>query len=122
MLMVPSPLSAAETWAKVKGPGGFLASGGVEGLAEGDRFAWRTATGEEISGVVQMSHPPIYFGGSLEQASDSLFGITVMPPFVMLTFMFYGLPEAEAQAVQSRWTELARSAVSTSAACAEARA
>lgn len=121
MLVVESALSASETWAKVMGPAGFLASGTIEGLKEGDRFAWRTATGEEISGVALMPHPPIYIGGSLEQANDSLFGITSMPKAVMLTFMFYGLSEAQAEAIQSRWTELVRSAVSTSAACAEAR-
>jgi uncharacterized protein YndB with AHSA1/START domain len=122
MLMVESPLPAPETWAKVMGPEGFLASGTIDGLKEGDRFAWRTATGEEISGQALMPHPPIYIGGSMEQANDSLFGITSMPKMLMLTFMFYGLSEAQAEAIQSRWTELVRSAVSTSAAWAEARA
>jgi uncharacterized protein YndB with AHSA1/START domain len=122
MVMVQTPLPAAETWAKIMSPDGFLASGTVAGLVEGDRFAWRTAAGEEISGGVLMPHPPIYIGGTLEQANDSLFGITVMPRVVMLSFMFYGLPPAEAAAVQSRWTELVRSAVNTSAACVEARA
>ncbi|MBZ5626830.1 MAG: hypothetical protein LAQ69_50365 [Acidobacteriia bacterium] len=122
MLTVESMLPASETWNRVMGRGGFLASGTVEKLVEGDRFSWRTAAGEEISGVVQMAHPPIYIGGSLEQANDSLFGITSMPTGVMLTFMFFGLSEAQAETIQSRWTELVRSAVSTSAAWAEARA
>jgi hypothetical protein len=43
----------------------------VSGLVEGDRLSWRTAAGEEISGGVLMPHPPIYLGGSLEQANDS---------------------------------------------------
>ena len=122
MLTIESMLPAAETWNRVMGRGGFLASGTVDKLAEGDRFAWRTATGEEISGVVNMAHPPIYIGGSLEQANDSLLGITSMPKAVMLTFMFYGLSETHAESIQSRGAELVRSAVSTSAACAEARA
>ena len=120
MLMVESPLSAAETWARVMSPAGFLASGTIDGLKEGDHFAWRTATGEEISGEALMPHPPIYIGGSLEQANDSLFGITSMPKTLMLTFMFYGLSEALAQAIQARWTELVRSAVSTPVGSAEA--
>lgn len=116
MLMAPSALDPAPTWSRLMGPAGFLAAGSVEGLQEGDRLAWRAANGDEISGVVQMFHPPIYIGASLEQANDSLFGITVMPPGVMLSFMFYGLSEAECAAIQDRWMALIQSAVSVAAA------
>lgn len=109
--IVPSTLPASETWNRVMGEGGFVASGTTEKLAEGSRFAWKTATGDEISGVVNMAHPPIYIGGSIEQANDSLFGITSMPNSLMLTFMFYGLSEADSSAIESRWAALARSAL-----------
>jgi hypothetical protein len=110
MKFVATALDPKEAWARVMGPKAFLASGSVEGLKEGDRFHWRAANGDEISGAVQMCFPPTYIGGTIEQANDSLFGITAMPNIVMLTFMFYGLGEAEAQTIQSRWEQLVKQA------------
>jgi hypothetical protein len=118
MAVIPSAMSPAEAWNRVMGSGGFVAKGTVDKLAEGSRFEWTTATGEQVSGVVNMAHPPIYIGGTMEQGNDSLFGITSVPKAIMLNFMFYGLSEAQADAIQSRWTELVRSAVNTAAAVA----
>jgi uncharacterized protein YndB with AHSA1/START domain len=116
MQMVPTPLEPGATWARLMGPSGFLASGTVEGLKEGDRLDWRASNGDAISGVVTMCHPPIYIGATLEQANDALFGITVMGSMVLLTFMFYGLDEPQAVAVETRWTDLVKSAVGSAVA------
>jgi hypothetical protein len=97
------------------GPEGFVGQGAVEGLLEGDHFDWRTANGEEVSGVVHMAVPSHYFGGTLERLNDSLFGITVEGAMVFLSFYFYGVEEGDSQALVARWTELVQSAVGAAA-------
>lgn len=116
MPMVQSQLEPAATWARLMSPGCFLAEGTVDGLQEGDRLEWRTANGDRISGVVTMSFPPKYIGATFEQANDGLFGITVEGSIVFLSLMFYGVEEAEAAAIEARWTSLMKSAVASEAA------
>jgi uncharacterized protein YndB with AHSA1/START domain len=116
MLMATSALEPAATWARLMSPACFLASGTADGLQEGDRLEWRAANGDPISGVVTMSFPPKYIGATFEQANDGLFGITVEGSMVMLSLMFYGLEDAEAAAIEARWTELVKSAVAAAAA------
>lgn len=116
MLMEHSTLEPAATWARLMSPAGFLAEGSVDGLREGDRLAWRAANGERIRGTVTMSFPPKYIGATWEQVNDGLFGITVEGSFVMLSLMLYGLEEAEAAAIEARWSALLKSALAVAAA------
>lgn len=114
--MVPSSLEPAATWARLMSPACFLAEGTVGDLREGDRLEWRAANGDRISGIVTMSFPPKYIGATFEQANDGLFGITVEGSLAILSLLFYGLPEAEAAAIETRWTDLVKSAVAAPAA------
>lgn len=110
-LMLPSPLDPAATWARLMSPAGFLASGTADGLHEGDRFDWRAANGDAISGVVALTTPPTCVAATFEQANDGVFAIIVMGQTVMLTMMFYGLEDSRAADVEARWTHLVKSAV-----------
>lgn len=65
-------LPVEECWRRLIGPDGLTREGTLAGLAEGDSYRVRTATGEELAGRVQQLVPPKGFAGTVRGLNDGI--------------------------------------------------
>ena len=102
---VPYVSADEDAWSRLVGPGGWLGERGVANLAEGDRYAVRTTTGESIAGVVHAWQPPRQFSGTAEEWNNGLFRIELFGSVATVWLSIYGVREAEVRALESSWRE-----------------
>ncbi len=110
-VIIPMPIEipVEEAWARFVGPKGLALD--VASLREGDRYAATAASGDRLEGVLGFLAPPDGFGATVAGWNDAM--MTLDFPgcgagkkqcwFVILT---YGLPEADVEALRTRWTAL----------------
>jgi uncharacterized protein YndB with AHSA1/START domain len=97
--------SPEAAWAHLTRAGGWFGPGGLADLASGTPYAAETATGDELAGVVELWDPPRQFAGRVERWNDGLFRAELYDGRVMLWLSTYGVPEADVEALQGRWSE-----------------
>ena len=104
MLPVPLTFSCEQAWVRLLGPRGL---GLTAPPQAGQRYTGRAAAGDALSGVVDLALPPYVFGATVEAWDDAIVRVNFERPggtlycwFVILT---YGLPEAAAEGIRSRW-------------------
>ncbi|MFQ5695616.1 MAG: SRPBCC domain-containing protein [Terriglobia bacterium] len=104
-----TPLPPEEAWKRLLSPQGLLRQGTLANLREGDRYSITAATGDALQGVVQVLAPPKDFSASVENLNNALFRVLLDKhrgiPEAIIWLSAYGLPPAEVQAFQARWTE-----------------
>lgn len=115
MIKAQTPLTVPhdEAWARLTGRRGLAADGSLQGLAEGDRYAVTTATGDRLEGEVRVVFAPTDFGATVEGLGGSLLRLSIEKyPYpddsiqVQLWLAAYRVPEAERRALESRWQAL----------------
>ncbi|MCZ6917246.1 MAG: SRPBCC domain-containing protein [Gemmatimonadetes bacterium] len=92
-------------WTHLTKPGGWFGAGGLTGLDADSSYSVETASGDPLSGVVQVWDPPMQFAGRVEGWNDGMFRAELYSGRVMLWLSTYGVPEADVQALQGRWRE-----------------
>lgn len=109
----PLTVSHEEAWARVTGPNGLAHQGTLEGLAEGDRYAITTASGDRLAGEVRVASPPTDLATTVEQLDFSLLRLSIErygypegPIHVQLWLAAYGMDAAERRALEGRWQGL----------------
>ncbi len=106
---VPLTVSYSEAWKRLMSPKGLLRQGSLDGLREGDRYALTAATGDQLKGMVLTCHPPNGFSGTVEGMNNALFFILLdkcRGPEAWVWLGTYGVPQAEVDAFQGRWSRL----------------
>jgi uncharacterized protein YndB with AHSA1/START domain len=102
----PVEATAAAAWARLTGPGGLVARGSLDGLAEGDRYALTLSTGDRVEGRVVLHLPGTGFAGTAEGLNDGLFRLWCerlggMEASVWVSTWDH--PEAEVEGLRRRW-------------------
>jgi len=63
----------AAAWERITRPGGWFGAAGLTLASPGERYRFRTATGEELAGRVEVSEAPRQFAGTVENWNHGLF-------------------------------------------------
>jgi uncharacterized protein YndB with AHSA1/START domain len=100
---VPYRVTHEEMWRRLVGPGGWLGAAGMTNLAEGERYAVRTATGHSLAGVVHNWQPPRQFSGTAEGWNNGLVRIELFDSVATVWLSTYGLAETALAEVQASW-------------------
>jgi len=115
-------ISRPEAWEILFGPKGLIGAGRLHGLQPGERYAIRTAAGDEFAGVIHSLQPPHDFSATVENLNharlrvhlDELFGYRD----VNFQLSTYGVPQDQVEALEARTRQMLQSlnAIKTSAA------
>jgi uncharacterized protein YndB with AHSA1/START domain len=97
--------SAETFWRTVMGPEGFLAEGSVDGLAEGDHYRIRTATGDVFEGSVLTNTPPTDFSGTVAALDDGLVRYGWEGQFITLWLATWNGDEAAVDRFADTWAK-----------------
>lgn len=107
--VVPWSGDRAEHWRRLTGPGGWFGSAGLPAVRAGERYAAATATGEALSGTVQVHRPPQQFSATVDGWNEALFRLELeggeRKGNAWLWLATYGVPEKEVRALERRWRE-----------------
>ena len=101
------PLSAAESWRRLVGPGGWMGEQGLCDVAPGTRYAATTASGQAINGVVTLWQPPQQLAATVEPLNNAYLRVDSRcigesgTPWIWLSL--YGMPDAAAGQIQREW-------------------
>lgn len=96
-----------EAWDLLTGTGGLTAGGAIRGIEPGQRYAVRTAAGDELSGVVIVNNPPRSFVGTTESLDAGLLRAEVEPgeercgPFISMSL--WGESRNQADHFRRQW-------------------
>jgi uncharacterized protein YndB with AHSA1/START domain len=96
--------SAEAFWPTVMGRDGFVAEGAVDGLAEGDHYRIRAATGEMFEGTVLMHARPTDFAGTVATLDDGLVRYGWEGPFITLWLATWNGDEAALDRFAEEWS------------------
>ena len=99
----PYPCSDREAWARLTEPGGWFGPDGLASLTEGARYATRTATGEELAGVVHTWQPPRQFSGTVKGWNEALLRVQLYGRVATLWLSTYGVPAADVRSLERSW-------------------
>jgi uncharacterized protein YndB with AHSA1/START domain len=101
-------ISREEAWQMLFGPNGLL--GQLHGLRAGDRYALRTAAGDDFAGVVHSLQPPHDFSAIVENLNHALLRVHLDELFgyrdVNFQLSTYGVPPAQVEALEARTRQL----------------
>ena len=99
-------ISRAEAWQILFGPQGLVREGRLQGLQPGDRYAIRTATGDDFAGVIHSLQPPHDFSATVENLNHALLRVHLDELFgyrdVNFQLSIYGVPQAQVEALEAR--------------------
>ncbi|MDX1578092.1 MAG: SRPBCC domain-containing protein [Gemmatimonadota bacterium] len=105
--MVGLPDSLAEGWSRLVGPEGLGLADEVADASAGDRYAARTAFGEELAGELLMLDPPHRLLATVEDLDDGLLSATLEEMggrnFLHLSLGTFGLEPDTFERVKARW-------------------
>ena len=106
---VPVTIPFGEAWARILGPEGLVASGGIEKTGEGDRYAFTTPDGERFEGTVLVHKKPTDFVGIVENQDDALLRLGLEAwagrREVFLWFHSWNAAPEDIAERQRRWTD-----------------
>ncbi|MGH7632054.1 MAG: SRPBCC family protein [Gemmatimonadales bacterium] len=94
-----------DLWGKLMGPEGLVAEGSLEGLAEGDRYRIRAATGELVEGNVLVNAAPKDFAGTVLHLNDGIIRYGWEGSFGMLWLSTWGVDEREMDKFVAAWSD-----------------
>jgi len=77
---MPSNKSFGEMWGQLTGPNGIISDGSLDGLETGDKYSFKTVTGDLFQGVVVSHIPYKQFAGTVENLNNSLLRIVLDRP------------------------------------------
>lgn len=104
-------ISREEAWQTLFGPNGLL--GQLHGLQAGDRYALRTASGDNFAGVIHSLQPPHDFSATVENLNHALLRVHLDELFgyrdVNFQLSTYGLPPDQVEALEARTRQLLQS-------------
>ncbi|MBI1851480.1 MAG: SRPBCC domain-containing protein [Planctomycetes bacterium] len=104
------PMAPADAWPRLVSREGLVAEGSIAGLGEGDRYAVRTAAGDDLRGIVCVSNPPTDFSGTVENVGDSLWRVAIEKypsgNEIWLWLSAYGEAREQLPAIRERWSAL----------------
>ncbi len=104
------PMPPSEAWARLSSRDGLAASGSMERLREGDSYALKFASGDEIRGAVLVCQPPTDFSGTVANLEESLFRVGIEKTGeaweVWMWLSAYGAARSRAREVRERWSAL----------------
>lgn len=101
--VAPYLCSPDAAWAHLTRAGGWFGSNGLADLDKGAAYSVETVSGDALSGVVEVWHPPMQFAARVESWNDGLFRAELYSGRVMLWLSTYGVPTADVEALQGRW-------------------
>ena len=108
---VPMDLTLMQAWGRLMSRDGLLADGRIEGLREGDRYAIRTAAGDDLRGTVLVNEAPD-FAGTAENWNDALFRVHIEGSSGVreagLWLAAYEVPQARLADLREAWMGLLR--------------
>jgi uncharacterized protein YndB with AHSA1/START domain len=101
--VLPGPIEAA--WNRLFGPEGLVKEGSLDGLQPGSRFRFRTATGDQLDGIVRKIVPPKTFSALVESLNNGLLNVEMATMgnahFLYLTVLTWGLPKHDIDALNN---------------------
>jgi uncharacterized protein YndB with AHSA1/START domain len=104
-------ISREEAWQIMFGPNGSL--GQLHGLRPGDRYALRTAAGDDFAGVIHSLQPPHDFSATVENFNHALLRVHLDELFgyrdVNFQLSAYGIPPDQVEALETRTRQLLQS-------------
>lgn len=110
-------ISREAAWQMLFGTNGLL--GQLDGLRPGDRYAIRTATGDEFTGVIHSLQPPHDFSATVENFNHALLRVHLDELFgyrdVNFQLSTYGISPEQVDALESRTRRLLQSLNATKA-------
>lgn len=101
------PISAAESWQRLIGPGGWMGERGLRDLATGARYAATPAAGPEIGGRVELWQPPHQFAATVDQLNNAYLRVDSRcigasgTPWIWLSI--YGMPDERVREIERDW-------------------
>jgi hypothetical protein len=101
------PASAAQSWTRVLGPGGWAGSRGLTEVVPGSRYDVQLATGQRVSGSVYIWQPPHQFAATVDQFNNAYLRVDTRcigdagTPWIWLST--YGIPADHLRAVEQAW-------------------
>jgi len=118
-------ISRAEAWQILFGPKGLVHEGRLQGLQPGDRYAIRTAAGDDFAGVIHSLQPPHDFSATVENFNHALLRVHLDELFgyrdVNFQLSTYGLPQDQIEALEKRTRQMLQSLNATKASRALGR-
>jgi uncharacterized protein YndB with AHSA1/START domain len=106
-------IDLVEAWSRLFGPKGLAAEGSLSGVAEGSRYALRTAEGDDLVGTVVYLGPPRDFAATVAGFNDALLRVKVDEyggqREAHLWLSTYGVPLERVAAFEERSEQLLRS-------------
>jgi len=110
-------ISREEAWQILFGPNGLL--GQLHGLQAGDRYAIRTAAGDDFAGVIHSLQPPHDFSATVENFNHALLRVHLDELFgyrdVNFQLSTYGIPQEQVEALETRTRQMLQSLNATKA-------
>ena len=107
-----SKLTREQAWQRLMTPDFLLQAGKLENLKPGDRYSFRTASGDSFEGVIQTFNPPLEIYGTVENFNHGIFEIHLDELFgyrdVMFQLSTYGVPREQVEGVEARMQKLLR--------------
>lgn len=116
-------LSRTDAWQLLFGTQGLIDARQLQGLQPGDRYALRTAAGDDFTGVIHALQPPHAFSATVENLNDALLRVHLDELFgyrdVNFQLSTYGVPQEQVEALEVRTRHMLQSlnATKTSPAC-----
>lgn len=101
-------ISREEAWQMLFGPNGLI--GRLHGLRPGDRYAIRTAAGDDFAGVIHSLQPPHDFSATVENLKHALVRVHLDELFgyrdVNFQLSTYGIPQDQVEALETRTRQM----------------
>ena len=101
------PATAAQSWRRLLGPGGWMGTLGLSELSAGDRYAAELATGQRISGIAKLWQQPHQFAATVDQFNNAYLRVDTRcigdagAPWIWLST--YGVPAEDIRIVERTW-------------------
>jgi len=103
-------ISREEAWQILFGPKGLVREGRLQDLRPGDRYAIRTAAGDEFTGVIHSLQPPHDFSATVENLNHGLLRVHLDELFgyrdVNFQLSTYGVPQDQVEALEARTRQM----------------
>ena len=100
-------MSAAESWRRLVGPGGWFGERGLTDSTQGTRYSTCLTTGQTLSGVMYLWHPPHQFAATVDEFNNAYVRIDTRcigdtgTPWISLST--YGIPLDQVRALERTW-------------------
>lgn len=104
-----------EAWKKIMGPDGLNALGAIEKLSPGDRYAFSTASGDQLRGIARIVSPPKGFVATDEALGNAYLRVRIDEACITspnreahLWLSLFGGEDAQPRAmeIENRWQKM----------------